>query len=38
MQKNGEKLAKVNLRAFNLGLMFEHFTNNQWIFETSQIY
>ena len=38
MKKNGQKLAKVNLRALNLGLMFEHFTNNQWIYETSQIY
>lgn len=38
MRKNGEKLNKVNIRALNLGKMFEHFTNNQWIFETQMIY
>jgi len=38
MQKNGEKLRKINLRALTLGELFEHFTNNEWIFETQRIY
>ncbi|CDW87851.1 male sterility protein [Stylonychia lemnae] len=38
MQKNAQKLQKINMRALSLGSMFEHFTNNEWIYESNQIY
>jgi hypothetical protein len=38
MKKNIEKAKKVNRRIYDMGVMFEHFTTNQWVYETAQIY
>jgi hypothetical protein len=38
MRKNVERLKKINVRAWDLGKMFEHFTYNSWIYETNKIY
>lgn len=38
MKKNAERLKKINIRVWELGLIFEHFTFNEWIYETNQLY
>jgi hypothetical protein len=36
-KKNIEKGKMINARAWETGLLFDHFTTNSWIFESLQI-
>lgn len=36
-KKNAERLNKLNSRSWDLGTLFEHFTFNQWIFESNSL-
>lgn len=38
MKKNVDRAKKINKRTYDMGVMFEHFTQNQWIYETAQVY
>lgn len=37
MKKNANKLVKILSRARNIGDIFKHFTNNEWIFSTGNL-
>lgn len=37
LKKTVEKGKLITKRAWELGLLFDHFTNNSWIFESSMV-
>jgi hypothetical protein len=38
MKIDAERLQKVNVKAWDLGQIFEHFTFNCWIYESYKLY